>query len=381
MKIGIPKEVKLGEGRMPLLVDEVRELVQQGHQITIGSGAGDALGIADIHWQLVGATVAADPAQVYDNELVVKVKEIQPSEFQLLQPGTCLFSFMHLLNQRERTEQLCNRGVTALGFEWLQTDERIFPILGGMSAVAGRVAISLASDLMRSHTGGRGLLLGSLDEIDSAGESVAGRNASSALVIGSGAFSRSAAFALAATGSRVTLMARNAETLGPLARDAAKRHPRRLIATVPFTEQELERQLPLMDLVVGSLFAPGVTNPTYITRQMVRSMQRSSVLIDASVHSGFFCETMRETSFTEPFFVDEGVVHSAIPNLPAAVPLTASRVLARTVLPYVQLIAVNGIDATIRECNPLLRAVMLDQGQIVSEALALSTGLPHAMLS
>ena len=325
MKVGVPKEIKPGEGRVALTPHACHTLVHQGVAVTVQSGAGAASGYADAQYGEAGASVADSAAAVWaEADLVVKVKEPQRDELGSLRPGQQLFCFLHLAADPELAEALVASGATCIGFETV-TDPGggALPLLAPMSTIAGRLAGQLAPNLLHHQQGGRGLLLGGIP----------GAPRGSAVVLGAGSAGMAAARSLADTGAAVTVFdldwgrLEEAAALGP-AVTALYSGPRII------GEAAAEA-----DVVVGAVLVAGRRAPLLVDEATVAAMPPGAVLIDISVDQGGCVATTRPTSWKEPTYTAHGVVHFAVTNMPGAVPRTASQVLAARLTPYVAALA------------------------------------------
>jgi alanine dehydrogenase len=291
---------------------------------------------------------------------VVKVKEIQPGEFPLLAPGSTIFSFQHLVGEPARARAMAARGVTAVAYELVRDMHGGIPLLAPMSALAGRLAIQVGAHLLTLPAGGNGTLLASLP----------GTAPARVLVLGGGHAGVNAADAAAAVGASVCLLTRSAAT-----RDAiAARFGTRLAAGLA-TPEAIEREALAADLVVGAVFVPGAPTPKLLPRSLVRRMKRGAVIVDVSIDAGGVAETSRPTTHAVPSFVEEGVVHYCVANMPAAVAGTAASALSGAALPYVRALAGKGISRALREDEGLRAGLVIWRGRIVQEDIATHAGV------
>lgn len=319
MRIGIPREVKIHEGRVALIPEALTELVRRGHEVFVETGAGESSGYPDAVYREQGVTVLRDAEAVYSAaELVVKVKEPQPAELKLLRPDQLLFSYLHLAAEPALTRGLLDIGLTALGFETVEVNGRL-PLLAPMSDVAGRMAAQIGAQLLHSPQGGRGLLLGGLP----------GTERGHVVVIGAGVAGGNAARVAAALGARVTVFEPDRERMAAM-RDLGPN----VTALYPFETAVREAALDA-DLLIGAVLITGARAPHVVSADTVRRMKPGSVIVDISVDQGGCIETTRSTTYAEPSYVWEGVVHFAVTNIPGAVPRTASQALSAALLPYV----------------------------------------------
>jgi alanine dehydrogenase len=357
MRIGIPRELRAHEGRVALVPAACAELVRAGHEVHVETGAGAAAGFSDEAYRAAGTHLAADTEGLYGAaQLVVKVKEPQPAEYARLRSDHLLFCFLHLAATPDLARVLRARGLTAVAFETVQEGGR-FPILAPMSDVAGRLAVQIGAHLLHRPQGGKGVLLGGLPGV--------GRG--HVVVVGAGVVGASAAATAAAAGAQVTVFDRSRErlervrALGP---NVTGLHP---------YQDDLREAVRGADLLVGAVYVPGGRTPRLVDRAAVRSMQAGSVIIDVSVDQGGCVETTRPTTFDVPTYVEEGVLHFAVTNMPAAVPRSASLALSAMLTPYVLALAQpDWLDRS----PALSAAVNVSAGRLVHPGLAgLESGL------
>lgn len=332
MKIGIPRETKEGELRVGLAPHHVATLVGDGHELLVESGAGAGIGFDDDAYRAAGATVAGAP-EAWNADLVVKVKEIQDEDLAHLRAGQALFCFHHLPGEPGRTRHLARRGVTAIAFEMVRDSNGDFPLLAPMSAIAGRMAVEVGVEYLR-------------------------RAPRRVLVLGAGHAGSSAAQAARDVGASVEVLRR---------------------ATA--TPEAVERLALEADLVVGAVFVPASPTPKLLPRSLVARMKRGAVIVDISIDAGGVAETSRPTTHAAPTYVEEGVIHYCVANMPAAVPREGAAALADAVLPFARELAGKGIARAVRE-NPALRAgVLLWNGRVNHRGIAGEAGLAYTPVS
>lgn len=348
MSIGVPRETKPGERRVGLDVPAVAALVREGLVVRVESGAGAGINASDEDYRRAGAQlVSRDEAWACD--LVVKVKEIQPGEWERLQTGTTLFSFQHLVGAPERTRRLAVAGVTAVAFEMVRGADGGFPILAPMSVLAGRLAIEA------------GVAHGSrLDRV---------------LVLGAGHAGREAVRRALDLGVRVTVLCRREAS-----RDALREEFGDSLEAGLATPAAVEQAALAADIVVGAVFVAGSTTPKLLPRALVARMKRGAVIVDVCIEEGGIAETSRPTSLAQPTFVEEGVVHYAVGNMPASVPELATRALADAALPYVRRLAAQGTKQALHEDAGLRAGVLLWNGHVAHAGIAKEAGLPWSPL-
>jgi alanine dehydrogenase len=350
MHIGIPREVKPLEGRIALVPEACAHLVAAGHRISVERGAGELSSFSDEQYRAAGAGIAADARELFDSaELIVKVKEPQPQELELLKPDHLLFCYLHLAASEALTRGLQTIGLTAIGFETVQEADGTLPLLAPMSDIAGRISAQAGMNLLYRPQGGKGLLLG--------GTPAAERGR--AVIIGAGTVGSNAAAMLAAIGAEVVVFDRKRARLVDM-----RALGNNVTALYPYTDA-LQREIARADLVIGAVLQTGGRAPHIVSRDSVRSMQPGSVVIDVSVDQGGCIETTRPTDWREPTYIEEGVVHFAVTNMPGAVPRTASQALSAALLPFVQTLTRRDW----KSARPLARGVNIEAGQIIHPAL------------
>lgn len=324
MRIGIPKEVKTLEGRVALIPAAVAELINEGHELILQAGSGEKSGYPDQVYMDLGARIVPDAATLYQqSELIVKVKEPQPEEWALLRADQRLFCYLHLAAEPELTQVLLDTGITAVGFETVTDKQGRLPLLAPMSAIAGRVAVQEGSHYLHQAQGGRGLLLGGIPST--------GRG--KVVVLGAGVAGSHAATMAMAMGAQVTVFDTNMDKL-----QAMHALGPNVTALYPYADS-LHNAVVDADLLVGAVLIPGARAPHLVSADTVGEMKKGSVIIDISVDQGGCIETTRPTTYAEPTFVWEGVVHFGVTNMPGAVPRTSSQAISAALIPYVKRIA------------------------------------------
>ncbi len=350
MRIGIPTEVKPLEGRVALVPAACGDLVAAGHQVIVQSGAGRASGFDDAAYRAMGADVAPDAAAVFDGgQLILRVKEPFGTDLDLLKAHHRLFSFLHLAALPELTARLCEIGLTAVGFETVE-EQGILPLLAPMSDIAGRLSVQVATQLLQAPLGGRGVLLGG----------VAGTPGGRVVVLGAGRAGTQAALTAAGLGAQVTVLDKNRlrldamHTLGP-----------HITALYPHTDA-VSQALAGADLLVGAVLVPGALAPRLVSREQIASMGPGAVAADIAVDQGGCLATTRPTTWEDPYYEAEGVLHFCVTNMPGAVPRTASLALSAVLTPYVLRLAA----ADWRDDPVLAQAVNVSEGAVIHPALA-----------
>ncbi len=356
MIIGIPKEIKEGEGRVSLLPAEVEQLVQGGNEVLIQREAGKGCGFSDSSYIKVGAQMVPTLAALYrKSELVVKVKEPLPNEYRYFHKNLTLFCYLHLAANPRLTKALVRSGVFALAFETLE-EKGTTPLLKPMSQIAGRLSVTVGANYLMTDRGGKGVLLSPTTYSDPA----------SVVIVGGGSVGRAAAEIAAGLGAKVTVFDLFPQNLIQWA--TSYKHIN-LAASIP---SEVETALRRADLVIGAVYIPGAKAPQVIRESMVKKMEAGSVLVDVAVDQGGASETTKPTSLSHPVYRKHGVIHYAVPNMPALVGRTASQVLSRVVFPYVQQISKS--LSHISDDAILSTAINVKNGKIVHPKVRESLG-------
>ena len=327
MNIAIPKEIKKQEYRVGLLPSVAYQLVQQGHTVLVERGAGEDTGYPDADYEQAGAKLIDDHEALFaEGDLVVKVKEPLPEEYGLLRPGQVLFTYFHLAADRELTEAVCRSGVTALAYETIEVNGRL-PLLEPMSEIAGRMSVLVGGYFLARHFGGAGILLGG----------VAGVLPGRVMVLGGGVAGVNAARMATGLNADVTILEVDVERMRFLDITLHTAH------TLYSSEAHILEQLPRVDLLIGAVLVPGDKAPKLISRDMLRCMRPGSVLVDIAIDQGGCAETSRPTNHHDPVFVEEGVTHYCVANMPAAYARTATQALTNVTHRYVELLANHGL--------------------------------------
>lgn len=349
MRIGIPKEIKSREGRVALIPAACAQLIEHGHEVYAQTQAGIMSGYTDMDYEKAGVTVLPDAAAVYQQaQLLVKVKEPQPSELELLRPDHLLFSYLHLAAAPQLLSALREIGLTAVAFETVQTGHAL-PLLAPMSDIAGRLSIQIGTTLLHQPNGGRGVLLGGLPSAERG----------HVVILGAGVAGGNAAVMAQAIGAEVTVFDPNRDklvamrALGP---NVTGLHPYQFA---------IEEHLHTADLLIGAVLIPGAKAPHLVTADMVRRMQPGSVIIDISVDQGGCIETTRPTDYNQPTFIWEGVVHFGVTNMPGAVPRSASQALSAALVPYILQLTQAGWESS----PELATGINVQAGKVVHPAL------------
>ena len=348
MQVGVPKETKDQEFRVGLSPASVRVLTDKGHNVSVETNAGVGSGFSDRDYQQAGATIVSEAKDAWNQELVIKVKEPLATEYQFIQPGQILFTYLHLAANKPLTERLINSGVTAIAYETVELN-RTLPLLMPMSIIAGRLAVQFGARFLERQQGGRGVLLGGIP----------GVSPGKVTILGGGVVGTEAAKIAVGMGAKVQIFDISVERLSYLETLFGSR-----VELLYSTTAAIEAAVPDADLLIGAVLIPGKNAPTLVNRSLVAQMRPGSVIVDVAVDQGGCIETLRPTSHSQPVYVEEGVVHYGVPNMPGAVPWTATQALNNSTLPYVVKLADSGIKAL--ESDPALAmGLNVDNHQLV----------------
>jgi len=358
--IGVPSEIKVDERRVALTPDGVRELVTQGLEVRVQSGAGSGAGISDDAFAVAGARVVTRE-EAWAAHLVVKVKEPQPEEFAFLRDDMVLFTYLHLAAYPKVGEALLEAGTTGVAYETVQLENGSLPLLAPMSEIAGRLAAQVGAHLLEQPHGGRGILIGGCTGVQPA----------RVVVLGAGTVGWNAARLAAAMDAEVLLLDRSPEKLRSL--EAARRG--RLMSVVS-SRGLLERLVPSADLLIGAVLTPGGRAPTLVDEELVQQMKPGSVIVDVAIDQGGCVATSKETTHTDPTVTIHGVQHYAVGNMPGAVPYTSTEALVSVTLPYILGIAGRGLEEAVTERPELLSGLNTVKGAVCHPGVAKALGLP-----
>lgn len=362
MIIGVPKEIKAQESRVALLPSGAYQLIRRGHQVLVEKGAGEGSGHPDSEYERAGAELVDHHAEVFARaELVVKVKEPQPEEFPLLREGQILFTYLHLAASRELTEAVAKSGVTGIAYETISVNHHL-PLLEPMSEIAGRMSVLMGGYHLGKTNGGSGTLL----------SGVPGVLPAKVVVIGGGAAGVNAARMATGLGADVTVLEVDLERMHFLDISLHTAH------TLYSNEEHLMDQLPRVDLLVGAVLVPGAKAPKLVTREMLGKMRPGSVFVDIAIDQGGCAETSRPTTHDHPTYIEEGVNHYCVANMPAAYSRTATQALANVTGKYVEFIADRGLAEACQAHPELVGGVNTHQGKLTCRAVAEAHGLECA---
>jgi len=361
VKVGIPKEIKPDEYRVAITPAGVREMAVHGHEVLIEAGAGEGSAIADADFAAQGARIVPDAATVFDEaEMVLKVKEPQPPEIEMLRAGQLLFTYLHLAPAPGLTRGLRDSGATCVAYETLEDARGRLPLLAPMSEIAGKIAAQAGAFMLEKPLGGRGILLGG----------VPGVAAANVIVIGGGVVGMNAAFVAIGMGADVFVFDKSIDRLRELEADFAGS-----CSTVYSTTLAIEEMLPRADLVIGAVLVHGARAPYVVRREQLALMKPGAVLVDVAIDQGGCFETSRPTTHRDPTFEVDGVAHYCVANMPGAVPITSTQALTNATLPYAIALADEGVAGAIRRDPGLRSGVNVAAGAVTHPAVAEAVGM------
>jgi alanine dehydrogenase len=364
MRIGVPKEIKNHEYRVGLTPHSVRELIQAGHQVWVETNAGHAIGFSDDAYLTSGAAIAQDAAMVFEHaELIVKVKEPQAQEVALLRPYHTLFTYLHLAPAPELTRGLMASGATCIAYETVTDNAGRLPLLAPMSEIAGRIAVQAGAHCLEMEAGGRGVLL----------SGAPGVPAANVVIIGAGVVGVNALMMAVGMGAKVTIM----DTSMPRLRELDLQYGNR-IQTVLSTATALDDYLPEADLVIGAVLVPGAAAPKLVRRTHLETMKRGSVIVDVAIDQGGCVESARPTTHSDPTYVEEGVVHYCVANMPGAVARTSTLALNNATLPFALALANKGTKQALLDDVHLMKGLNVFVGKLTSPEVASNLGIELA---
>ena len=362
MIIGVPKEIKEQESRVGLVPAGAKQLSARGHEVLIQKGAGVGSGFLDEAYEIAGAKIVEQAAELFARaEMIVKVKEPLPAEYKLLRKGQILFTYLHLAASRTLTDALLASGVTGVAYETIQVGNRL-PLLEPMSEVAGRMSTVMGAYYLAKHNGGTGVLLGG----------VPGVLPGNVAVIGGGTAGVNAARMAIGLGADVTILELDAERMRFL--DMTMPGANTLLSN----ESNIQDLMPTCDLLIGAVLVPGAKAPKLITREMLRRMKPGSVLVDIAIDQGGCVETSRPTTHLDPVYVEEGVTHYCVANMPAAYARTATQALTNVTYRYIEQLAQHGLDAACKKNPALAGGLNTRDGKLTIEAVAEAHSLPYS---
>jgi alanine dehydrogenase len=359
MIIGVPKEIKEQEQRVALLPSATNQLTRRGHSVLVERNAGLGTGYPDEDYVKAGAEIVEQAKEVFARaDMIVKVKEPLKAEFPLLRRGQILFTYLHLAASKSLTEALLKSGVTGVAYETISVDHRL-PLLEPMSEIAGRMSVVMGANFLAKYNGGSGVLLGGVPGV------LPGR----VVILGGGTSGVNALRMAKGLGADVTILDIDVERLRFL--DIAIEN----LHTLYSSEANLDDLMPDCDLLIGAVLLPGAKAPKLITRAMLRKMKRGSVFVDISIDQGGCAETSRATTHLDPVYVEEGVTHYCVANMPAAYARTATQALTNVTYRYVELLADFGLEGACKKQPTLIGGINTRDGRLTCKAVAEAHGL------
>jgi len=359
--IGVPKEIKEQERRIALVPSAAEQLTKRGHTVLVEKNGGIGSGYPDEEYKKAGAEIVDLATDVFARaDMIVKVKEPLPAEFPLLRKGQILFTYLHLAASKALTDALLKSGVTAIAYETIQIGNRL-PLLEPMSEIAGRMSVVMGAYFLAKHNGGSGVLLGGVPGV------LPGR----VVVIGGGTAGVNAARMATGLGADVTILEVDLERMRFLDITMGSAH------TLYSSESHLRELMPNVDLLIGAVLVPGAKAPKLITRAMLKAMKTGSVLVDIAIDQGGCAETSRPTTHLQPVYVEEGVTHYCVANMPAAYARTATQALTNITYRYVELLADFGLDEACKKQPALIGGINTRDGRLTCHAVAEAHGLKY----
>src|SRR5690349_5533237 len=364
MQIGVAKEIKPDEYRVALTPAGALELINQGHDVTIETGAGVGSAFADADYERVGARIASVDDVWGASDMVLKVKEPIAPEYARLRDGLILFTYLHIAADEPLTRALIDSGITGVAYETVEVG-RALPLLAPMSEVAGRLASQAGAYFLEKPLGGRGLLLGGIPGV------APGR----VVIVGGGVVGYNAAVIALGLGAQVTILERSIDRMRHLEEILSGR-----VTLLMSSSLQLAASVEEADLVIGAVLIPGAVAPKLVTRDMIASMKEGAVVVDVAIDQGGCFETSHATTHADPVYVVDGVTHYCVANMPGAVPITSTKALTNATLPYVEAIANNGLASAVGADPALAKGVNVINGKLTYEAVAEAHGLDYTPL-
>ena len=363
MKVGIPKEIKNNENRVGMTPAGVAELARRGHEVSLQHTAGEGSGFSDDDYVKAGARILPTIEAIYrECDMIVKVKEPIEPEYELVRQGQLLFTYFHFACEKALTDAMLKSGAVCLAYETVQLPNGSLPLLQPMSEVAGRMATLNGAYYLQKTKGGKGKLI----------SGVPGVNPAKVLVLGGGVVGEAAAFMAAGLGADVTI----ADISLPRLRQLDIETPAN-VHTLYSSEHNIRQQLPTVDIIVGSVLVPGDKAPKLITKNMLKLMEPGTVLVDVAIDQGGCFETSKPTTHSEPIFIEDGIVHYCVANIPGAVPNTSTLALTNATLRYAVALADKGWKKACKDDSALAKGLNIVEGKVVFKAIADVFGLPH----
>lgn len=363
MIIGVPKEIKISENRVGMTEAGVKQLVKEGHTLIVEKDAGVGSGISNQLFEKAGATIIDTKAEVYKKaDMIVKVKEPLPDEYELLKENLILYTYLHLAAEPKLTKVLAERKVKAVAYETIQKEDGSLPLLTPMSEVAGRMATQIGAFYLQKDHGGKGILLGG----------VTGVKPGKVTIIGGGVVGTNAAKMAVGLGADVTILDVNLSRLEYLDDVFQGR-----VTTLYSNTQNIEQSVIESDLVIGGVLITGHKAPTLVSKQMISAMSKGSVVVDVAVDQGGCIETCRPTSHQQPTYEIDGVIHYCVPNMPGVAPRTSTYALTNTTLRYASMLAAMGVEDAIAKDPALFKGLNVYGGYVCYEPVARDLGMEY----
>ena len=366
MIIGLPREIKDNEYRVAITPGGVRQLVDSGHEVLVQTNAGEGSGFSDEEYSWGGARIIEEADEVWAADLIVKVKEPQPSEFSLMRTGMTLFTYLHLAAEKTLALEMVKSKVTGIAYETVEESNGSLPLLTPMSEVAGRMAVQLGAQYLEKNNGGRGKLL----------SGVPGVRPADVTILGAGVVGTNAAQIALGMGASVIVLDIETDRLRYLDQVLHGR-----LTTMSANPYNIAEAVKRADLLIGAVLVKGAKAPCLVTRDMIRRMEPGSVVVDVAVDQGGCCETICPTRHSDPVYVLDGVLHYGVTNIPGAVPRTSTYALSNATLPYLMKLAAEGVSEAVKNDPALLKGVNIFNGKVTYKAVADALGLEYEPLS
>ena len=363
MRIGVPKEIKVHEYRVGLVTASVRELIHNGHEVVVEQNAGAGVGFEDSDFAAIGAKILPSAADVFETaDMIIKVKEPQTSEISMLRQDQVLFTYLHLAAEPEQTQGLVDSGCVAIAYETVTDDQGGLPLLAPMSEVAGRMSIQVGALCLEKEKGGKGILLGG----------VPGVPVAKVVVLGGGVVGTNAARMAMGLEASVTVIDKSLPRLNELDMQFGP-----TLNTIYATMETVEQYVIGADLVIGAVLIPGAAAPRLVTKDMIKQMQKGSVVVDVAIDQGGCFETSKPTTHADPTYIVDDVVHYCVTNMPGAVARTSARALNNATLPFVIDLANKGYQRALKDDPHLMNGLNIHKGHVTYEAVAHDLGLEY----
>ena len=363
MRIGVPKEIKVHEYRVGLVPASVRELIHNGHEVVVEQNAGAGVGFEDSDFAAIGAEILPTAADVFETaDMIIKVKEPQTSEISMLRQDQVLFTYLHLAAEPEQTQGLVDSGCVAIAYETVTDDQGGLPLLAPMSEVAGRMSIQVGALCLEKEKGGKGILLGG----------VPGVPVAKVVVLGGGVVGTNAARMAMGLEASVTVIDKSLPRLNELDMQFGP-----TLNTIYATMETVEQYVIGADLVIGAVLIPGAAAPRLVTKDMIKQMQKGSVVVDVAIDQGGCFETSKPTTHADPTYIVDDVVHYCVTNMPGAVARTSARALNNATLPFVIDLTNKGYQQALKDDPHLMNGLNIHKGHVTYEAVAHDLGLEY----